>query len=480
MKHFTHSFQTGLAIGKMLVTSVTENVLDAIDSFDEQDSKIYNASFGDERELLSASHGGFNLTGSDDGFITRAVSSENVLVTGAIGSGKTSGLVIPSCLGIKNASMIITDPSGQALSKCASRLVQEGVTVKVFKPDDPYHSDNFNPFYHIKSKSDAFKMAHVLVSCILKVGTGDNFWFLQAVTTLYIFISIVMTLDDPFRNISTIRQLLIRFTVDPSSLDKLFIKRASPELFQDWLNLNKTEEKVLKSILATTQSALQLWFEEAVAKSTCINNIDFEALRKKPHAIFVVNATANSKVYAPLMSLFFELAFKSLMSKLPEKNDLDVFMILDEVGTLRFESLGDILNNNRKYRIPTMTLWQSQEIIEHQFGIGEAESIRNASRTKVFLNGVGLKASRELEELLGKTEYTDSDGKTKVKPLMTAQQIRLMKPDEAIIVSGTLKPLHVRVTPFFRAPLLEMKTKLPPFVVNNSRVPHSIPVFPLP
>ncbi len=468
------------ATGLTMVDALVGNVLAAIDSFEERDMRTYRASFGDEREILSSSHGGFCLTGRYEGRISRETSYENVMCVGQIGSGKTATLALPSCMMIEGASMVVTDPSGQIRAKVSPYLRSKGVRVLSLRLDAPDSSHCFNPFNFIRTKSDAYKVAYILVSCILKVGNGDNFWFLQAQTMIFIFISIVMTQEPEVRHMSSVRHLLNRFSIKPESLDSLFCKYSSPELFEDWKALNMMEEKVLRSVIATAQSALGLWFDEGLARLTCTNDIDFALMREVPTALFIENPTANSKVYAPLLSMFFELAFKELMTKLPSSSDLDVFFILDEIGTLRFESLPDILNNNRKYRLPVMSLWQSQEIMVHQFGAAGADSIRDASRTKVFLSGMGLKGSHELEDLLGKEEYVDSSGSQKVRPLMLAQDIRLMQPDEAIILSGTMKPLRVDVTPYFRQRLLERKLNLPPWLHRNQLLLPSIPLITLP
>jgi type IV secretory pathway TraG/TraD family ATPase VirD4 len=126
-----------------------------------------------------------------------------------------------------------------------------------------------------------------------------------------------------------------------------------------------------------------------------------------------------------------------------------------------------------------MTLWQSYEMIENAHGMAEAESIRNASRTKVFLSGQGLRASKELEEWLGRSEYTDSEGNTKIRPLMLSEEIRLMPSDEAIILSGNMKPMRVNVVPYYMDPLLELRTKIPSIKPINCRVPKSVPLVKL-
>lgn len=466
------------AMCQMLAATFAQNVVSAAESFEDKDDRMYKAKFGEESDLLSSAHGGWCLTGRDDGCLDLATSFENLMVIGGIGSGKTASIVIPSALMIKNASLIINCPSGQTRSRVAAALAQEGVEIQVLKFDDPHTSSNFNPLAFTKNRSDAHKLAHAL-SSNLKPGSGDNFWQLQTTILLFILISIVITQPPEFQTMANVKFLLNRFASDVTSLDKLFIKFASAELIEDYKAIIALDDKVLKSILASAQAALEVFFDEAVCKVTAANTIDFARMRKKRTCLFIENPTANSRVYQPLISVFFDIALRELMSKIPDKNELSIYLTLDEASTIRIEALGDILNNNRKYRCPISTLWQSSDSIDNSFGISEAESIRNASRTKIYLGPQGIKVSRELEETLGRCEEVNSQGKTVIKPLMLKEEIVGMNFEDAIIVSAHSRPLKVQVTPYFKNPYLQSKTNMPPYQFHNPTVPSTIPLISL-
>ncbi|MBS1684021.1 MAG: type IV secretory system conjugative DNA transfer family protein [Bacteroidetes bacterium] len=465
------------AASKVVSDVIVDKTLTAIESFGEHDNRTYSAKFGDECDLLDGNHGGFCVTGSADGCLSRKTSYENVLCIGPIGSRKTSALVIPSALSIgSSASMIINCPSGDA-KIVAPYLTSVGSDVQIIKFDDPYNSSSFNPYDFLETKSDCFKLAFLLAG-FLKPGTGDNFWQVQTSMLLYILIAILNKQEARYRNIYNLKFLLNRLATNQRSLDKLFA-RADNDLAKEYEGFIAMEDKVLKSIIASTQSALQLWYSDAVCKSTAVNTVDLKTIRRKPCCIIVETPTLDSKMYSGLISIFFDTALRVLMSRLPQKDDLDVFIIADEASTLNIE-FGNILNNLRKYRCGLMTLWQSDSQIDHNFGIAEAESIRNASRTKVYLSGQGLKTSQDLESLLGKTEYVQADGKVKVRPLMLSQDIRNMKPDQAIVISAHCKhPLKVKVTPYFEQPFLKLKTDLPPFKYRNTLIPDVIPILKL-
>lgn len=466
------------AVGQTAVDVVTDGLLTAIDSCGDHDNRLFRADWGNPRDLLSSSNTGFCLTGTSDGCISRHTSYENVMVTGGIGSGKTASIVINNVLRLENASMIINCPSGQTRAVVASYLASKNVPIEILRFDDPYNAGSFNVFDFVLTKNECFILAYAL-SAQLDPGSGDNFWLQQTRTLLMLLVSILIKQDRIYRNGANLKALLHKFATRPESLDRLFVKYADDDLLEDYKAIISLDEKVLKSIVASTQAALQLWFDDAVCKSTSVNTIDFAKLRETPCCIFIETPTQNSRMYAPLISLFFEFAFRSLMSSLPKKDDLDVFIIIDECSSLRVNSLGDILNNNRKYRCPIMTLWQSQSQIETAFGVAEAESIRNASRTKVFLGPQGLKTSHELEDMLGKTEAIGANGKRTVGPLMPSHDILNMRADEAIIFSPGSNPLRIRVTPYFQQPFLRAKVALPPYRYRNTRIPKTVPILKL-
>ncbi|MBK7957227.1 MAG: hypothetical protein IPK03_03415 [Bacteroidetes bacterium] len=67
----------------------------------------------------------------------------------------------------------------------------------------------------------------------------------------------------------------------------------------------------------------------------------------------------------------------------------------------------------------------------------------------------------------------------RVMPPMTSENLRTMNPEEAIIVSGSLKPIKVQLTPFYKSFWLKLKTEQKPPVFNNMDIPEQVPLLPL-
>ena len=102
------------------------------------------------------------------------------------------------------------------------------------------------------------------------------------------------------------------------------------------------------------------------------------------------------------------------------------------------------------------------------YGKESAETILSGGCvTKVFYPGLGLKTTKDVSELLGRStekieskSQTSSDlgakgseGRTQSsigRYLMTPDEIRCMKKEKAIVIRGNEKPLKIKITPFFK------------------------------
>jgi type IV secretory pathway TraG/TraD family ATPase VirD4 len=469
-------FDRSLALFRLLINLFVDNVFIAIEHFDEKKEGIYTASFGDERDILSSSHGGFCLNGTES--ITKQMSYEGVLLTGAIGSGKGATVVIPNMLlCTDNKTIIVHDPSGETTEK-TSGFNSRNHRIVVYNFGKPDRSHSYNPLDYAKTKSGQYKLATILVHAVYEKNPSDPFWVLQSVTVIYCFVAIVMTQEPLYRNLKNVKNLIAEFIINSEKIDQLFIKYADDELMREYQSILTMDDKVMRSVVASCLSALGLWYDENVCRTTASSSIDLTTLRIVPTVIYIQGDTTNSRLYAPLIEIFFEQLMGIFFAKLPDPKDLDVAFIFDEASTLLLKSLNSYLNNARKHRLMFLLAFQSNQI-DAMYG-SEASSIKSALRTKVWLGGAGLDTSKELEDLLGRTEITDNQGKTKIKPLMLAEEIRAMRTDEGIIVSPAGKPYKTKMSSYFRSPFLNLKTKIAPFKFMNHRVPSVIPLIPLP
>ena len=94
--------------------------------------KMKDPDYIDDNMLLGRYHGEYLGLTLDN---MKANRSANVLVIGGTGTGKTFKYIKPNILQ-ENASMIITDPSGDIFSSFAPYLLSRGYNVYLFNASD--------------------------------------------------------------------------------------------------------------------------------------------------------------------------------------------------------------------------------------------------------------------------------------------------------------------------------------------------------
>ena len=75
-----------------------------------------------------------------------------------------------------------------------------------------------------------------------------------------------------------------------------------------------------------------------------------------------------------------------------------------------------------------MLLVQDVNQLLHHYGKYDSEGIKSNCFAKLYFSGSSLETSKELEQTLGQFQYEDKKKRTVVRPLMTNDEIRTMKP----------------------------------------------------
>lgn len=468
------------ATGELVIDETVNNIRTGIENFEPPDTRMYKSEFSDPEELLSVHNTGFCIDGIR--CASRLRSYEGLLLIGATGTGKTSIQIINSVLRMTQSSMVINDPAGEVFEKTSGELARQGYNI--FKLSfGAEESHQFNPLYYVEGESDVNKICSILVRQVLG-NSQDPFWNLQAQTVLSAAIRLVLRFEKQyhtFRNVRHVLKIMARNTSQPDKptpADKLFLKKADAVLWADYLMIKSMEAKLRSSVMATALAATSLWQDPGVCDITDANSFDFANLSKEKTCIYINQKTADSRYYSSLIAMFFELFFKVQMSRLKEPEELDCFVILEEASSLFIPLLPLALCNLRKFRCGVFHTWQSFESIVHAYQQENAEVIRTNSSTKVYLaGGASLKASEELERLLGRVEVKHN-GKEIVRPLMFAEDIRAMSRQKAIVLSGN-KNYIVPLVPYYKQPYMKLKTQLPPAQLQYEPNSH-ISLIPIP
>jgi len=433
-----------------------------MDAFHKQQG--FNAEFGSERLIGSRFNKGFVY--SKYRKLSRRTSHSNFLITGITGKGKSTRLIIKSLLTLHNCSLIIHDPSMELYNLTSGHLSKHFV-VKTLNFSDDTLSAGFNLLSRIKKPNDVNKLAHILVATSLDKGSGDPFWSLASKKLLQIIIRVVLLQPQQYHNIANVIQVLQHFSADPQKVDAWVAASGDEKLILDYKALISTPERTLQNVVASLSAALETYDTPAISKVCSCDTIDFERIRQTPHAIFLHNSIADQAFLSTLTSVYFEQFFNFILERLPQKNDLDVFNILDEASSLKIPLLPLFLANCRKFRCGNLLSIQGKNQLK-SFYRNDAETVTSNCLTRLYLPGISdVDELREIETLAGKCTYKDKHGAEKTKQLITSDEIRQLPDNRTLILSGNHPLIHGRSSFYFHSMLFRKYTGIPPVPMKS-------------
>lgn len=426
---------------------LSEVIMSIFSSFQNQTGK-YEAEFMPRSNLLSRFEHGFCLDGVHS--LSVSHSTRNALIVGGTGTGKTSCVLIPSVYKAKGHSLVIHDPSGEIHQYTGWYLKNQGYDIKVVNFSDPSTSIRFNVLQRIQSSTEINKVASMLIRNTLGYGSGDQFWNLQATGLMTLMITILKDQEPKYQNFANLKFLLSEFASDPESLDQLFIRAKEEATFNEYRVFAGMDSKLRSSVTATAKASLTHLSDESILQVTSKDELDIESFRKKKTALFICNSVMDSSYFSTLTSLLLEEFYSMLLRKLPDKSDLHVLFLIDELPTLFMPSLPTVIANVRKAHAGILAICQDQNQLSEKYGVYEAEVIRNNCFAQVYFPGQGLHTARELEQILGKHEVQDHQGHVRIRPLLTSDEIRILPDNRALLICSNKKPIKLKMRPFYK------------------------------
>jgi len=441
-------------------------------------NKEYKADFAPASRVLSGGDYGFCLTGSKN--LSVKDSYQNSLIIGGTGTGKSSVVLVPSLYTMRS-SFIVHDPSGELLSKSGGYLQHREYDVKVLNFANPSVSAGYNPLARAQNASDIQKVASLLIKNSLGAEPKDPFWNTLATTLLSMLITILKKQgDEQYINLFNVRQLLNQMGGNPQAIDALFSRHADEILFSEYKSFITYDSKVVSGVIATCKAALQIFSDEAVARVTSFDTLNFQDFRDNPVALFIQNSVADQKYYSVLTSLFFEQFFSYILGRFPKEGEQDIFLLIDEASSLNLPTLPLAVANVRKHRAGVMLLLQDFAQLTHLYGKHHADAIKSNCFAKMYFTGQSLETTKELEATLGRYEYEDDNGKKIVRPLMTVDELRTIKADRALLICGNHLPIMAKLKPYYKNSSYLKYSLLPMEKMKSEIHEEEIPVLPLP
>lgn len=339
------------------------------------------------------------------------------------GTGKTSGIIIPTLLTIEN-SVVIHDPKGELYDTTHLARRKLGHKVLVFDIDDP-KSIQFNPFAinKIPKEPEQIKPYAVnIANIIFKASTKEDNtnYFINAARNAFLTAALFLIYKNGFTSLVEIRNKI----VEDDDIIRTF-KEMKEEDEADFKIMNKPLKKILEgdvnSVLISSASAdqwagvmgslaekLDNFSDSKIAAIVDCEQSSFNAedLRKEKTSIYLRVKDKDKNKLKPVISMIFESIGTELISKQPDPTDNQVTFILDEFVRLgRVDVLTDLTAISRGYNFNQIFVIQDLEQISNTYSKEYMSILESNCAYKIVLKQNNFLTAERIAKIIGfKTE----------------------------------------------------------------------------
>lgn len=416
-------------------------------------------------------------------------------IVGGSGTGKSRFFFMPNLFHLRNkASIFVHDTKGE-LWETTSGHWQNALRIA---PYDPNNSIPFNwiPYCTDENSLLTIDLAETIISNGNESKTTDSFWEDSEVSLLAGIFSHVATTECPTPayayDIITTLNLEQLIEVMRNSESKFANEQAN--------FVEDAPDKIKQAILTGVRRTLTWLRDDKVRRftSATTEKTDLNILREKPMAIYWCLPQTYGERLRPLTCL----ALKLLMFQLRQSKGENVYLLLDEFDALgkipRFESDLTLL---RSEKVAIVAGIQSIAQLAKNYGRESAQVIFDNLQTKITLHGLEYETAERISKNLGeftliedsvstsgsfldKSSMTISERKHG-RRLLTADEIRRLDENFALIITGNIKPFikkkalfNLDISPKIRNKCGEAKTR--PVERKNTATQriNKIPEFP--
>jgi type IV secretion system protein VirD4 len=339
----------------------------------------------------------------------------------------------------------------------------------------------WSPLRDARTTFGAQRAARVLVDAAPRTGRegGDDFWLAQAEILLSGLLWVaaitpgmamgdvvewVLTQDRPTEETPGVVRVLLEALL--RSGDEAIVphaEAATKALLAVW----QLEDRTRSSVYATAQTVVWPWADPGVAESARTCDIDLDWLLTEANTAYLCAPLEDQRRLAPAFGGLLNDILKQAFARVAATGrplDPQLLVVLDEAGNTPLRSLPELASTVAGLGILLVTVWQSRAQIDATYR-EQAESILTNHLSKLFyasmsdLGGLDTVArllgqeqaatlQRSTDTGLGSRRGSVTQAGTEVQ-LAPAHVVRQMRPGDAVLVHGTLPPIHVRTRPWY-------------------------------
>jgi type IV secretion system protein VirD4 len=400
-----------------------------------------------------------------------ADSQSSVLVVGPTQSRKTSGFAIPALLewqGPIVATSVKSDLARHTYSwraSCGEVWVYDPTAVTTLP------GSRWSPLPRARTWSGARRLARSLTDVARSSGSSlsdGEFWYSTASKLLAPLLmaaavsnrtmsDVVKWLDH--QEVAEVADIL-EAHLDASLYDAGGTSGALQALRASW----GRDERQRSGVFSTAETVVEAFADPAVG-GAATGDIDPRRILGADNTLYVCAPAHDQRrlrpLFATLVTDVIEQAFEQAERR---EGPLDppLLVVLDEAANVApLPDLDVLASTAAGHGVRLVTVWQDLNQIGGRYG-ASAPSVVNNHRTKVFLSGISdPKTLEHASELIGDCVVPSysrtSDGRrgsstTQAevpRRLLPADALRRILPRHAVVVSGHLPPIKVRLRPWY-------------------------------
>jgi hypothetical protein len=309
-------------------------------------------------------------------------------------------------------------------------------------------------------------------------GAGnDAFWVSGATNILYICLRALMAVEDAgYRNLANLRWLLNHFGVHGEGANGFMSRYLDAVTFAEYKGFISQDTKVIAGMLSSARAALDLWSDPEIAVLTARDSMAIGRMREEPTVTYLIVPEDEMDYFVLILNLFYTVCFRHCLREWDaedgERNDakLPVFFFLDEFGNLgKIRRFPSVITTLRKRRCSVSLILQDLAQLRSLYGREGAETIfAGGCGSKLFFSGMDTEMCDYVARTLGQnTEYDtlyegiSEHARTVAKPLMRADEVRMLAPGHGILISGRERPVLVKMPAFHEPPVWKRLAKKP-------------------
>lgn len=435
----------------------------------------------DYRKRLNSGNTGLLLDG-ESLKLGEKESFQNVCIVARVGAGKTSRYIIPNVLErAKTAcSVVVNDPKGEVYEATSGYMKANGFRVIVINPENPQASSTFNPLAEARNEIELDQIAEILIKAGKPTstnGSGD-FWAMGAVRFISVFLACLKNAgrENPaYNTLHNLYYLFQHFGDDGSQLDDFMAKYtihpdnpSDRRLWNEWQGVLTGNKEGVQSFVLNALTSLKAMSIKNIADITASSSFRLDTLRQQKTVVYFITPPQYAEYYAFITSLFFRSVFNASMRKMPDRHTLPLYVLYDEFGHSTIPNFVSTANTIRGYKVSLSIVLQSIAQLSAKYGRDTAQAIQGGFHTALAYAGSDPETALFFEKIIGKTRYYQTSDylnhmeQYREQSLLLSNEIRTMREDQVLIVSGNQDPVLIPSKGFYQVGWMNRASKKPP------------------